>query len=827
MLFIDKYISLRTIKLILAIVIIIIKEKYSEVTMKLQTKVILPILLLIVALCGAGGYMAYRNAAKELHAALADNLRGEASALSRVAGTLAKSAHADVERITQRDDVRTFYSGGFSSREALQRFGEMLKELEHSYPAFDRVTLLNDKGIAVASSDPSSIGLSFADRDYFRNAMEGRTFLAPPVKSRVTGTGVMVAASPVKLNGKVVGAVYCPISLEYIYETFVKPVSVGKSGYAYILGSNGLVVAHKDKDVLFNPAAKDMAQYKAMAAKDDAGMMNFVNADGASILSYHAKDDFSGFTAVTQAEYGDVFSGLAVMRDNSILTAIAGIVLSASIIMLILRPVLRDVNAGMAFAGKVAKGDLSATLAVRRKDELGKLADALRAIPASLRQVVAEYQTLETNIASGQLSATGDHTRFFGEFAALIKGTNSILGHFRMIVDAIPSPVILLDKNLAIHYMNTIAVQLGGENYQGKSCAEVFKLEDHGGPSCALTGAVASNRPRSAETVAHPGGRNLDISYTVTPMLDDTGQLTSVLQLIIDLTQIKNVQRTIADVASQALGIADRVAATSAELASQVREVSQGADTQRDRVGSTATAMEEMNSTVMEVARNAGGASEQAEATRRQADEGAALVNKVTDAVRRVQDLAEELQGSMQELGKQAESIGGVMNVISDIADQTNLLALNAAIEAARAGDAGRGFAVVADEVRKLAEKTANATTEVGASIQGIQSATAANILRVTEASRSVSEATELAGVSGAALQKIVELAGANSALIAGIATAAEEQSATSEEINRAVEEINNIVTETASSMSQSAAAVQNLSNITLELRALLDKLKA
>ncbi|GHV54337.1 hypothetical protein FACS1894206_06890 [Deltaproteobacteria bacterium] len=148
--------------------------------------------------------------------------------------------------------------------------------------------------------------------------------------------------------------------------------------------------------------------------------------------------------------------------------------------------------------------------------------------------------------------------------------------------------------------------------------------------------------------------------------------------------------------------------------------MSHGAEMQRARVESTASAMTEMNSTVMEVARNAGQASEQSEKTKDKANDGAELVNQVVKAINLVNKISGVLQTNMQELGAQAESIGGVMNVISDIADQTNLLALNAAIEAARAGEAGRGFAVVADEVRKLAEKTMSATQEVGGSITAI-----------------------------------------------------------------------------------------------------------
>jgi len=178
-------------------------------------------------------------------------------------------------------------------------------------------------------------------------------------------------------------------------------------------------------------------------------------------------------------------------------------------------------------------------------------------------------------------------------------------------------------------------------------------------------------------------------------------------------------------------------------------------------------------------------------------------------------------------LGSQAEAVGGVMDVISDIADQTNLLALNAAIEAARAGEAGRGFAVVADEVRKLAEKTMTATSEVGSSIQAIQDSAAQNIKNVDEAVASVTEANEMANNSGEALKDIVRMANDSSLLISGIATAAEEQSATSEEINRAVDGISQIAGETAHGMLESSSAVRELATVAQELKVLLDKLNS
>jgi methyl-accepting chemotaxis protein len=135
------------------------------------------------------------------------------------------------------------------------------------------------------------------------------------------------------------------------------------------------------------------------------------------------------------------------------------------------------------------------------------------------------------------------------------------------------------------------------------------------------------------------------------------------------------------------------------------------------------------------------------------------VVSDSVAAINTVQTQAKEMKNNLDQLGRQADQIGRIMTVIEDIADQTNLLALNAAIEAARAGDAGRGFAVVADEVRKLAEKTMNATKEVGEAIAAIQQGTQANIRGMDQSVSAIENATRLANQSGDALREILALA--------------------------------------------------------------------
>lgn len=278
-------------------------------------------------------------------------------------------------------------------------------------------------------------------------------------------------------------------------------------------------------------------------------------------------------------------------------------------------------------------------------------------------------------------------------------------------------------------------------------------------------------------------------------------------------------------IAQEASLIVEQVTSAADELSTQADQVSQGADVQRDRTTQTATAMEEMNATVLEVARNSASSADSASNARIQAQEGAVVVREATTAIREVHDLTVTLKDSMGKLGEQTTDIGQIMNVIEDIADQTNLLALNAAIEAARAGEAGRGFAVVADEVRKLAEKTMAATKEVGDAIQAIQNGASSNIKSVDTAALAVEQATELANQSGESLDRIVSFADETSGQVQSIATAAEEQSAASEEINQAVDDINLIASETADGMNQSAEAINELARLSNELRHLIKEM--
>ena len=268
------------------------------------------------------------------------------------------------------------------------------------------------------------------------------------------------------------------------------------------------------------------------------------------------------------------------------------------------------------------------------------------------------------------------------------------------------------------------------------------------------------------------------------------------------------------------------VSSASTQLSAQIEQSDRGAGEAAQRLSEAATAMNEMNATVQEVARNASAASAASADTKDKATAGAQVVERSLRRIESVHQVSLELKDDMTQLNEHAQDITRIMGVISDIADQTNLLALNAAIEAARAGEAGRGFAVVADEVRKLAEKTMASTNDVGNAIKAIQESTAKSTASVDNAVAQIEEATGLANESGHALEEIVTTAETTADQVNAIATASEEQSAASEEINHSILQCNDMSRQIADAMAEAAKAVSDLAAQAQELTELIHEMK-
>lgn len=557
-----------------------------------------------------------------------------------------------------------------------------------------------------------------------------------------------------------------------------------KSKYP-VVGENYVLVSGMDKKELLSLVNRDLLD------KSRSGQA-IVQLDGSAVAAMPVRDyrgnQIGVLVGVIDLEHMAALSDKA----NIVLFACVAAMLFIPLCMIFLtlrRQVVSPVN---MIVDKIKdinedRADLASHIDIKYKDEIGDLTAEFNNLLHKLYRMVADMQ------------------------------------RYVDVVNAVPDPIFVVDDDFNVVLANKAVADFAGLSetaLTGTRCKNLFNTEVCASRKCPIEVARKSGRREETEilTVKDSSGREVHIQPVANSLKDSEGKVVGYLEvarivtdLVLKENSINEQLDTINEVQRSTRIASANIFKNSEELEREMGAVNEAVQDQQRLLSETVTAFGQMNTSVLDVAENASMASGKALETRDKAEDGARIVLGASEAITSVKEQTEAMSRTMEQLEIQADSIGGVLGVINDIADQTNLLALNAAIEAARAGEAGRGFAVVADEVRKLAEKTVEATKEVESVIEGIQTQ-AKSSKRITEETIVlVQRAAEFSISSGDSLKDIVDLAQDSAASVGNIAAAAEEQSASSEQINRAMEEVNTLAVAVADRVRE---AVQSLDGL-------------
>lgn len=435
-------------------------------------------------------------------------------------------------------------------------------------------------------------------------------------------------------------------------------------------------------------------------------------------------------------------------------------------------------------------------------------------------------------------------------------------------LSAIPLPVMVIDKDFNIQYINEAGAKFLGKNQFdliGTKCYRNFNTQDCNSDKCASLRCMRSLVTTTSETNSLIRDRQIPVSYTAYPIKNRNGKVIGSIEVFTDLSNSKEKENYLStsvrkilsamelfssgdltvelkvenkdhyidelflgfnksvkkfrDLLYELISSIETTASAVNEISSSSEQLSSGTQEQSAQVIEISDAISQITESFIETTKLANESSEVAKQADITSSDGGKAIEAAIQEMIKISEIVKKSGEVAKELGKDSEQIGEIVKVIQDIADQTNLLALNAAIEAARAGEHGRGFSVVADEVRKLAEKTTKATKEIDHMIKSIQSETKKAVHSVEQGNKEVEVGINMVKKAGESINKIISSITTAAQLTKSVAEANQEQSKVIKQVSYNIQEISQVINETSDGIQQIALSTNDINKLITNLQ--------
>lgn len=528
--------------------------------------------------------------------------------------------------------------------------------------------------------------------------------------------------------------------------------------------------------------------------------------------------NYTGRTIVLGTSYYVAYSPLKDMQGNIVGVLFAGLpshdadaaksatlvhvlifipmllaVLLTLLVLFVRKSIRKPLLAITLEAKKLAAGDTNVQIGIKGRDEVAQMAAAFGQVAESVGNLARDIHKVSERVESGQFTTWADDAAYSGAYRDIASGINDTIRRFRRYIDTLPTPVMTIDKDFTVLYMNSAGETAAGlqeGQASGQKCYDIFKTTDCHTERCACRRAMESGRTEIGETDANPvNGAKLNIEYTGTPIVQG-GTVVGAFEVIMDQTAIRKAGREAKEQAEALAELLNEIDISAGQVSAGTQQVSGASQQISMGAAEQASAVEQLTATVSDIAaqtrKNAEGAGK-----------ASALTLEVKQEALQGATHMDALQTAMIDINDASVGISKIIKVIDDIAFQTNILALNAAVEAARAGVHGKGFAVVAEEVRNLAAKSAAAAKETTALIERSVSTTATG--------------ARIADGMAAELKTILDGVAQAAALVTEIAEESVSQANAIAQVNQGIERMSQLVHLYSSTSEEAAAASEEL----------------